>query len=410
MKALQCECGTRAFVASRVTRALCPSCGKMIEGVEGDTSDEGDDSPARDHDRRSMLGTAETVPALRAVTESGAPVRPPKPHAPERRGTSKPAKRARWWLPLVGGIVLGGALVAFIAPRMRETDDDRHGVVENVPVDAAVPVPIQLPPRPTKPPASPQLLVAAEHSAIARADESDLLGLVHPSAFAFGVDATQVAYGGPAVAATIIKDVGHAPEGHAVSAARTVIGTADDVAWIASELVVDKQTFMTTQLAVRRNDVWSVAAWHWAKLVPNGKAAALAKKGQLPTPAALRDGGDNTVRALFAKAFTSRKDQVDFLATRTDVVDIGSAPGERYIGSAAIRRWIESGTAKLGIHDGISIGMVTPRAAWGAANIDFTITVKSVPLTQTFRVLAAFVDDGSGWKIVLIHWSNGGPI
>lgn len=404
MNALQCECGTRAFVASRVTRALCPSCGKMIEGPEGGSDDE---------DKRSTLGTAETVPVMQAVNESGSPVRPPvlpKHLAKPPRASSRPApSTARSWLPLVGGFVLGGALVAFIAYRMRDSDDDRR-VVETAPIDAATPIPIQLPPRPTKPPASPQLLVAAEHSAIARADESDLLSLVHPSAFAFGVDATQVAYGGPAVAATIMKNVGPAPDGHAVSAARTVIGTADDVAWIASELVVDRQTFMTTQLAAKKNDVWSVVAWHWAKLVPNGKAAALAKRGQLPALAALRDSGDDKVRAVFTKAFSSRAAQIDFLATRTDVVDIGSAPGERYIGSAAIRRWLESGTAKIAIHDGISIGMVTPRAAWGAANVDFTIMVKREPLTQTFRVLAAFVDDGSGWKIVLIHWSNGGPI
>src|SRR5512138_2011859 len=129
MKALQCECGTRAFVASRVTRALCPSCGKMIESPDGD-GEATDDAP---EDKRSLLGTAETVPALQAVTESGAPVRPPvlpQARTPARKPTSAPVHGARWWLPLVGGVVIGGALVAFIAYRMRDADVER--VVETV--------------------------------------------------------------------------------------------------------------------------------------------------------------------------------------------------------------------------------------------------------------------------------------
>jgi SnoaL-like protein len=371
-------------------------------------------------DDQTDIGTADTM-ALDAMTESGAlagrtsqPPQQPRPQQPQvvqRTLSEEPARKpaSRWWLPLVGGVVIGGAAVAIYAFALRDQGDKPHETPQ-LAVDAAVTVPVAVSGAPSKP-TSPQLLLSAEYSALSRADETALGQLVGNAAFAFGVDASQVAYGGPAVAATIMKIVGPAPQGHAVSASgRTHIGVADDVAWIATEVSVDGQKFMTSQLAVRKNDVWHVAAWHWSKLLDNVTAARLSKKGQLPAGAPVRDQADDAkLRAVFTRAFTSRADQLEFLASRNDIVDVGSAPREFNIGSVAVRRFIEGAQPKLAIKDGITVGLVTPKAGWGAANVDFTIKYGNQTYTQTFRVLAGFVDDGSGWKIVMIHWSNGGP-
>src|SRR5207237_7699353 len=129
--ALLCECGTRAFVATGLDRALCPSCGKMIER-EAPASEE--PPAARPASDKRVIETAATLPALDAMTASGNVQR----RSPARSGSM--ARRARWLLPLVAGVVIGGAVVAIVGYQMRDTDDPRPIAS----ADAAVPGPVQL--------------------------------------------------------------------------------------------------------------------------------------------------------------------------------------------------------------------------------------------------------------------------
>ena len=48
---------------------------------------------------------------------------------------------------------------------------------------------------------------------------------------------------------------------------------------------------------------------------------------------------------------------------------------------------------------------------WAAVNVDYTAKSRAATdVTQTFRVLAILLRDGTDWKIVQTQWSNGGPI
>jgi ketosteroid isomerase-like protein len=52
-----------------------------------------------------------------------------------------------------------------------------------------------------------------------------------------------------------------------------------------------------------------------------------------------------------------------------------------------------------------------PYIAYAIANVDFTTKTRAATdLTQTFRVLAVLLKEGSEWKIVQTQWSHGGPI
>ena len=51
--------------------------------------------------------------------------------------------------------------------------------------------------------------------------------------------------------------------------------------------------------------------------------------------------------------------------------------------------------------------MVGERGGWGVANVDFSDTDRDgAEVTQTFRVLAAWVKEDAGWRIVQTQWSN----
>jgi len=60
------------------------------------------------------------------------------------------------------------------------------------------------------------------------------------------------------------------------------------------------------------------------------------------------------------------------------------------------------------LHDAVKVGALGDRGGWGAANVDFTDADPSdgTQVTQTFRVLAAWLKEPDGWRIVQTRWSN----
>ena len=73
----------------------------------------------------------------------------------------------------------------------------------------------------------------------------------------------------------------------------------------------------------------------------------------------------------------------------------------------AIRKIFGRISATVHLHDAVKVGLVGDRGGWGVANVDFTDADRDgTEVTQTFRVLAAWVQEDAGWRIVLTQWSN----
>ena len=126
-------------------------------------------------------------------------------------------------------------------------------------------------------------------------------------------------------------------------------------------------------------------------------------------PDAIPGQHDESALALAMRtAFASKPSFVDARSTRADAFNFGSAPGE-HISRAATRsaRCSAASSATMHLHDAVKVGAVGARGGWGAANVDFTdADSDGTDVTQTFRVLAAWVQEDAGWRIVQTQWSN----
>lgn len=249
------------------------------------------------------------------------------------------------------------------------------------------------------PPAPPSVddFVAALHEALAN-DQLDVL--FDPKVFAFGVEANDLAEGRDAVLAQVRDDIGPAPR--EVSAKFTSAASDGDVGWLAEELRIGDNTFVVTAALGLAGNAWTIRALHWAKAMPNAEAYKLAKEGNLATPDVIPDTHDESELAKAMRAaFASKAAFVDARSTRSEAFNFGSAPGERVAGGEAIKKIFGRIKATIHLHDAVKVGMIGTRGGWGAANVDFTDSE-----TQTFRVLAVWLHEDQGWRIVQTQWSN----
>jgi ketosteroid isomerase-like protein len=164
---------------------------------------------------------------------------------------------------------------------------------------------------------------------------------------------------------------------------------------------------MTAVIGLRDN-VWTIAALHWAEAMPNATAYKLAREGELATPDAIPNTNDTSpLAAAMRTAFASKPSFVDARSTRADAFNFGSAPGERLKGGDAIRKIFGRISATIHLHDAVKVGLIGDAGGWGIANVDFTDAGKDgTEVTQTFRVLAAWIKEDAAWRIVLTQWSN----
>ncbi|MDQ3295548.1 MAG: nuclear transport factor 2 family protein [Myxococcota bacterium] len=271
-------------------------------------------------------------------------------------------------------------------------------------------------------------LVDAQRAAIAKADFAAVAATLSPDAFGFGVDADEVAEGRDSVAAQLQRDLGESPtEGFTVESKFLAIGEAHHHAWIAMELAVSvagqgERRFAITQLAAVIDGKWTIVAWHWAIPVADAVAERHAILGTLPAakPVASLTTGPKDLEAAVRAAFGSRIAFAAARSERDDGFNFGSALGERVVGGVAIKKLFGRLKAEFRIHDGVRIVAAdawdptqrgAPTIAFAAANVDFTAKTRAATdLTQTFRVLAVLVKEGTDWKIVQTQWSHGGPI
>jgi hypothetical protein len=285
----------------------------------------------------------------------------------------------------------GSAAVAVVTP-------DAGGIAGSGANDAAPP---ELP--------AVEDLVTRFHAALSHA-KADELGLVFDTkAFAFGVEAHEVAEGKDAVVAVVRHDLG-TPTGHGFDVATKFAQVAHDkdIAWVAEEVKVGAKTFVVTFVAGMRDGAWTIAALHLAIALPNDTAYKLAHDGELPVPDAIPDTHDDSPLAQAMRtAFASKPSFVAARSTRPDGFNFGSGPGERIVGGDNIRKVFGRIKATLRLHDAVNVGTLGEHGGWGAANVDYTDADRDgVDTTQTFRVLAAWVKEDAGWRIVLTQFSN----
>jgi hypothetical protein len=282
-------------------------------------------------------------------------------------------------------------------------------------------------------PAEPvERMVAARRAALAGVDTGALAGLVVPTVFGFGVDADEVAEGRDAVVAQIERDLGEPPAGgFTIDSRALAIGQERGHAWIAEEIEVSapgddpagggRRRFAITELAAVIDGKWKIVALHWATPVDDATAERLAILRTLPVPPAIPDRSDGagSLAPAVRAAFASRTAFAEARSERVDAFNYGSG-GERVQGGAAIKRLFARLKAQIKMRDGARIvaggawdpaQKAAPWVGWAALNVDFTAKTRAATeVTQTFRVLAILVSEGSAWRIVQTHWSNAGPI
>jgi hypothetical protein len=268
------------------------------------------------------------------------------------------------------------------------------------PVDNAEPTQaIEVPPRVEE-------LAARLHAALeADAAAAELALLFDARAFAFGVDANDLAEGRDAVVAQLREDLGKAGS---VTVKFAHAGQEGDVGWLAEELRIGSKTFVITAALRFAEGAWSIAALHWAEAMPNAMAYRLAREGELAVPDAIPNSNDSSpLAAAMRAAFASKPSFVDARSPRADAFNFGSAPGERLKGGDVITKVFSRLPATIRVRDAVKVGMIGERGGWGVANVDFTETTRDgAQITQSFRVLAVWVKEDAGWRIVQTQWSN----
>jgi ketosteroid isomerase-like protein len=243
------------------------------------------------------------------------------------------------------------------------------------------------------------------HAALGTAAAADLALLFDTKAFAFGVEANDLAEGREAVVAQLRGDL-PGPSSVAVKFAHS--GSEGDSGWIAEELRIGGKTYVVTAAIAVRAGAWQIAALHWGEAMPNATAYRLAREGNLGVPDVIPNTNDGSELAkVMQTAFASKPSFVDARSTRPDAFNFGSASGERLKGGESIKKIFARINAVIRLHDAVKVGMLGERGGWGVANVDFTDADRDgTEVTQTFRVLAVWVKEAAGWRIVQTQWSN----
>lgn len=162
-----------------------------------------------------------------------------------------------------------------------------------------------------------------------------------------------------------------------------------DVPWRASDALVKTPAG------------WRIAALAWTEPVANAKANAQAKAGKLTAQPLDGEPGDASLRDAFAKLTTDGVDAA--AAARPDLVAIGSGPGERTVGGAALARaWNAAWKGKLAIVSSRAQALPSGTTGWVAATVELAKPGYKLP----FTVFAVFDKTAAGtWSLVHIHFA-----
>jgi hypothetical protein len=152
----------------------------------------------------------------------------------------------------------------------------------------------------------------------------------------------------------------------------------------------------------RRKTGWQPLAWHLSTPVGAKAQAEAVAKGRKPPVIAKQI---EPAAADAAKLFTSTLNQLaKTVADRPDVVLYGSAPKERYVGGAAVRKQLEAWNLTFSIRDGIEAGAsASGTVAWVLANVDATSPKAKAKVP--YRLWTVYEKTGAAWKLVQLHFS-----
>lgn len=266
-------------------------------------------------------------------------------------------------------------------------------------------------------------LLSAQQEMLENGDLEGIAAMLAPGAIGFGAESDEFGEGRDALKAHLARDLGELVTGATVSVKSSHVGQDGPHAWIAQELELSAAGKATKKLAVTQlasvvDKKWVVAAWHWAVLVPDAIAEEKKILDTLPPPRPVpnQTTGQDELGVAARAAFASRAAFADARSERPDGFNFGSGPGERSIGGRGIKRVFTKLRAQIRVHDGVravsgEVWNAAPTIGFAALNVDFTMKSRALTdLTQTFRVLAVFVKEDAGWKIVSTQWSHGGPI
>ena len=146
---------------------------------------------------------------------------------------------------------------------------------------------------------------------------------------------------------------------------------------------------------------WRIGAAAWTEPRNNAEVNRAAKAGKLTAQELTGDSNDPTLRTAFEKLTT---DGVDANAVaRTDLVALGSGPGERTVGGAVFAKaWNAGWKGKVTIVSAVAHAMPSGTTGWVAATIDSAKTGYKIP----FTVFLVFDKASDGlWSLVHIHFA-----
>ena len=113
--------------------------------------------------------------------------------------------------------------------------------------------------------------------------------------------------------------------------------------------------------------------------------------------------------AAFRQAFTAKSALSDAISVRDDAINVGSA-GEIDFHGRKLKKLFRNLPFQLRITDEIAVDAPIAGAGWAAANVQVYRENNGTTIKQTFRVLLGFVAEPEGWRVVVSHCSNAGPI
>ena len=321
------------------------------------------------------------------------------------------ARRRPWIAVAVIGVGVGVA-AGFVIVRLFASDDARAAShVIAMPAEPAVAAPAAVAPHGGA--ATPQrLIVALDHLSAARpgaagAFEAGSADLFDADAIVIGTEAADVATGS-AAAALAARELAHdRGDGidHALTVRATTVATDGSLAWFSQDLAIGDRRVALTAVAHEELGRWTIVALSLANPLSSESAAHLARTKQLAALAALPVPPKNAAPLVSAArdAFASRAAYADAVSVRPDALAVGRA-GDRVTGGDDIRRAAVHHDTKLAVGT-IAAHLVGARAGWTVA----TVTVGTGRTAEPMRVLAAWVHEDTGWRIVATHWSDGGP-
>lgn len=241
------------------------------------------------------------------------------------------------------------------------------------------------------------------HAALSTANAADLAALLDAKAFAIGADSNDLAEGRDAVVEQLRGDV----NAGSLTVRFSLTGEDADTAWLAEELDIGGTKLTLTAGLALHDNAWTIDALHVAVPVPNATAYQLAREDDQSQPDVIPDTKDASDLAdATRRAFASKPSFVEARSTRPDAFNFGSAPGERLKGGETIKKVFSRINASIKLHDAVKVGPLGANGGWSVANVDFTEALRDGDVTQTFRVLAIWLKNDAGWRMVLTQFSN----